>query len=100
MVGYIEDVLWCEYLELCLKLCSFVDFIEIVNIYNIVLVSNVLYLIDYFFEGMCCFIYLVDEFYDCGVKLILILEDIIIDLYFGDKLVFEIECMCLCLLEM
>ena len=36
-------------------------------------------------------IYLVDEFYDRGVKLLLTSQDSIIDLYQGEKLAFEIE---------
>lgn len=90
-VGHTEDVLWCEYSELCLKPRSPADFIEIANIYNTVLVSNVPHLTDYLSEGTRRFIYLVDEFYDRGVKLILTSEDTIIDLYSGDKLAFEIE---------
>ncbi|AYA02035.1 cell division protein ZapE [Acinetobacter sp. WCHAc010034] len=90
-IGHTEDVLWCEYSELCLKPRSPADFIEIANIYNTVLVSNVPHLTDYLSEGTRRFIYLVDEFYDRGVKLLLTSEDSIVDLYQGDKLAFEIE---------
>ncbi|WP_374574403.1 cell division protein ZapE [Acinetobacter sp.] len=90
-IGHTEDVLWCEYSELCLKPRSPADFIEIANIYNTVLVSNVPHMTDYLSEGTRRFIYLVDEFYDRGVKLLLTSEDSIIDLYQGEKLAFEIE---------
>ncbi len=90
-IGHTEDVLWCEYSELCLKPRSPADFIEIANIYNTVLVSNVPHMTDYLSEGTRRFIYLVDEFYDRGVKLLLTSEDSIVDLYQGDKLAFEIE---------
>ncbi|TCB66222.1 cell division protein ZapE [Acinetobacter sp. ANC 4216] len=90
-IGHTEDVLWCEYSELCLKPRSPADFIEIANIYNTVLVSNVPHLTDYLSEGTRRFIYLVDEFYDRGVKLLLTSEDSIIDIYQGEKLAFEIE---------
>lgn len=90
-LGHTEDVLWCEFSELCFKPRSPADFIEIANIYNTVLVSNVPHLTDFLSEGTRRFIYLVDEFYDRGVKLILTSEDSIIDLYKGDKLAFEIE---------
>ena len=90
-IGHTEDVLWCEYSELCLKPRSPADFIEIANIYNTVLVSNVPHMTDYLSEGTRRFIYLVDEFYDRGVKLLLTSEDTIIDLYQGEKLAFEIE---------
>lgn len=90
-IGHTEDVLWCEFSELCLKPRSPADFIEIANIYNTVLVSNVPHLTDYLSEGARRFIYLVDEFYDRGVKLLLTSEDSIIEIYQGEKMAFEIE---------
>ena len=89
--GHTEDVLWCEFSELCFKPRSPADFIEIANVYNTVLVSDVPKLNDFLSEGTRRFIYLVDEFYDRGVKLLLTSEDTIIDIYDGDKLAFEIE---------
>ena len=90
-VAHTEDVLWCEFSELCLKPRSPADFIEISNIYNTVLVSNVPHLTDYINDATRRFIYLVDEFYDRGVKLLLTSEDNIIDIYQGERLAFEIE---------
>lgn len=90
-IGHTEDVLWCEFGELCLKPRSPADFIEIANIYNTVLISKVPHLTDYLSEGTRRFIYLVDEFYDRGVKLLLTSEDSIIDIYQGEKMAFEIE---------
>ncbi|MFV5508255.1 cell division protein ZapE [Acinetobacter sp. 197] len=90
-VAHTEDVLWCEFSELCLKPRSPADFIEIANIYNTVLVSNVPHLTDFLSDGTRRFIYLVDEFYDRGVKLLLTSEDNIVDIYQGEKLAFEIE---------
>ena len=90
-IGHTEDVLWCEFSELCLKPRSPADFIEIANIYNTVLVSNVPHLTDYLSEGARRFIYLVDEFYDRGVKLLLTSEDSIIEIYQGEKMAFVIE---------
>lgn len=90
-LGHTEDVLWCEFSELCMKPRSPADFIQISNIYNTVLVSNVPNLNDVLSEGTRRFIYLVDEFYDRGVKLLLTSEAGIIDLYSGEKLSFEIE---------
>ncbi|WP_111859789.1 cell division protein ZapE [Acinetobacter sp. CFCC 10889] len=90
-LGHTEDVLWCEFRELCMKPRSPSDFIEIANIYNTVLVSNVPHLDDLLSEGTRRFIYLVDEFYDRGVKLLLTSADSIIEIYEGEKLAFEIE---------
>ena len=55
------------------------------------MVSNIPNLTDFLSEGTRRFIYLVDEFYDRGVKLLLTSEDSIIELYEGQKLAFEIE---------
>lgn len=90
-IGHTEDVLWCEFAELCLKPRSPSDFIEIANIYNTVLVSNVPHLTDQINDATRRFIYLVDEFYDRGVKLLLTSQDDIINIYQGEKLAFEIE---------
>ncbi len=90
-IGHTEDVLWCEFSELCLKPRSPSDFIEIANIYNTVLVSNVPHLTDQINDATRRFIYLVDEFYDRGVKLLLTSQDDIINIYHGEKLAFEIE---------
>ncbi|MCH4247424.1 cell division protein ZapE [Acinetobacter populi] len=89
--AHTEDVLWCDFSELCLKPRSPADFIEIANTYNTVLVSSVPHLTDQLSDGTRRFIYLVDEFYDRRVKLILTSEDSIIHLYQGEKLAFEIE---------
>ena len=67
------------------------DFIEIANTYNTVLVSHIPHLNDHLADGTRRFIYLVDEFYDRRVKLILTSEDSIIKLYKGERLAFEIE---------
>lgn len=90
-IAHTDDILWCEFSELCLKPRSPADFIEISNIYNTVLVSNVPHLTDYLADATRRFIYLVDEFYDRGVKLLLTSEDNIIEIYQGEKLAFEIE---------
>lgn len=90
-ISHTEDVLWCEFSDLCLKPRSPADFIEIANLYNTVLVSNVPHLTDYLADGTRRFVYLVDEFYDRGVKLLLTSEDNIIEIYEGEKLAFEIE---------
>ena len=90
-IAHTEDVLWCEFAELCLKPRSPADFIEIANTYNTVLVSNVAALNDVLNDAARRFIYLVDEFYDRKVKLILTSHDSIIDLYQGERLAFEIE---------
>jgi cell division protein ZapE len=91
VLAHTEDVLWAEFAELCLKPRSPADFIEIANTYNTVLVSNVPLLNDVLNDATRRFIYLVDEFYDRKVKLILTSAASIIELYQGERLAFEIE---------
>lgn len=90
-IAHSEDILWCDFRELCYKPRSPADFIELANRYNTILISDVPHLDDVLDNATRRFIYLVDEFYDRGVKLLLTSEDSIIDLYQGEKLAFEIE---------
>lgn len=90
-IAHSEDILWCDFRELCYKPRSPADFIELANRYNTILVSDVPHLNDVLDNATRRFIYLVDEFYDRGVKLLLTSEDSIIELYQGEKLAFEIE---------
>ncbi|WLF84929.1 cell division protein ZapE [Moraxella sp. ZY210820] len=90
-IAYSDDILWCDFRELCLKPRSPADFIELANRYNTILVSDVPHLHDVLSDATRRFIYLVDEFYDRSVKLILTSQDSIIELYQGEKLAFEIE---------
>jgi cell division protein ZapE len=89
--GHTEDLLWCDFDELCLKPRSAADFIELAKSYNTVLVGRVPVLDDNINEATRRFIYLVDEFYDRRVKLIVTAEQEILSLYSGTKLAFEIE---------
>ncbi|MEB3752814.1 cell division protein ZapE [Acinetobacter sp. MD2(2019)] len=90
-LGHSVDVLWCDFKELCLKPRSPADFIELANTYQTVLIRNIPHLTDQINDATRRFIYLVDEFYDRGVKLLLTSEDSIIEIYHGEKLAFEIE---------
>lgn len=86
-----ENVLWCDFRALCMQPRSAVDFIEIANNYSTVLVSGVPSLDDNLKDPTRRFIYLVDEFYDRRVKLIVTANEPILTLYSGQKLAFEIE---------
>lgn len=86
-----ENTLFCEFRQLCLDPRSASDFIEIANQFHTVLVDNVPELNDYLVDPTRRFIYLVDEFYDRRVKLLIRAEQSIIELYQGTKLAFEIE---------
>lgn len=89
--GHTEDMLWCDFRQLCMQPRSAVDFIALAQAYNTVLVSNVPVLDDKLTDPTRRFIYLVDEFYDRRVKLVVTAAQPILDLYSGEKLAFEIE---------
>ncbi len=91
VIGHTDDLLWCHFDELCLKPRSAADFIEIAKLYNTVLVGHVPLLTDQIADATRRLIYLVDEFYDRRVKLIMTAQQPIIELYSGEKLAFEIE---------
>ena len=86
-----NDILWCSFNSLCREPRSPSDFIEIANKYTTVLVSDIPHLNDQINDITRRFIYLVDEFYDRKVKLIITSENTILDLYQGKRLAFEIQ---------
>lgn len=89
--GHSEDILWCDFDELCLKPRSAADFIEIAQTYTTVIVGKVPVLNDQISDATRRFIYLVDEFYDRRVKLLVTAQQPILELYEGEKLAFEIQ---------
>jgi cell division protein ZapE len=89
--GRTDDLLWCRFDELCVKPRSAADFIEIAKLYNTVLVGGVPVLTDQITEATRRLIYLVDEFYDRRVKLIITAQQPILELYQGTKFAFEIQ---------
>lgn len=89
--GHAEDVLWCDFDELCMRPRSAADFIDLAKSYNTILVGKVPVLDDNVNDPTRRFIYLVDEFYDRRVKLIVTAQQSILDLYSGEKLAFEIQ---------
>lgn len=86
-----ETMLLVNFRELCMEPRSASDFIELANDYSTVLIDNVIALNDTFMDPTRRFIYLVDEFYDRRVKLLIRAEQSILELYQGEKLAFEIE---------
>lgn len=86
-----ETILLAGFRDLCMQPRSAADFIEIANQFSTVMVDNVPALTDVLADPTLRFIYLVDEFYDRRVKLLVRAEESILDLYSGQKLAFEIE---------
>ncbi|OAU94266.1 cell division protein ZapE [Moraxella catarrhalis] len=86
-----ETMLLADFRALCMQPRSAADFIEIANDFDTVMVDNVPALNDTLMDPTRRFIYLVDEFYDRRVKLLIRAEQSILELYQGEKLAFEIE---------
>ena len=95
-----EDVVWFDFAALCDGPRSQNDYIEIAKQFHAVLISNVPLLGGQRDDQARRFINLVDEFYDCGVKLILSAEVSLTDLYSGGRLGFEFARTTSRLLEM
>ena len=85
------DILFCDFRHLCMAPRSAADFIELAKRFSTVLVDSVPALDDQMRDPTRRFIYLVDEFYDRRVKLLVRAEQSILELYQGKKLAFEIE---------
>jgi cell division protein ZapE len=86
-----EDVVWFDFAALCQGPRSQNDYIEVAKVYHAVLLSNVPQLGASNDDAARRFINLVDEFYDCGVKLIISAAVPIYEIYTGGRLSFEIE---------
>jgi len=86
-----EDLAWFDFEALCDGPRSQNDYIEIAREFQTVFVSGVPQLHSDSDDQARRFIYLVDEFYDRRVKLILEAEVHFLDLYRGRKLAFEFQ---------
>ena len=86
-----DDVLWCEFDELCEKPRSAQDYIELAREYHTVLVSNVPQLGELRDNAARRFINMIDEFYDRQVKVIMSAEAPITEIYTQGRLSFEIR---------
>lgn len=86
-----DDVLWCEFDELCEKPRSAQDYIELAREYHTVLLSNVPQLGELRDNATRRFINMIDEFYDRQVKVIISAEAPIAEIYTRGKLNFEIR---------
>ncbi|NIP16880.1 MAG: cell division protein ZapE [Xanthomonadales bacterium] len=86
-----DGVIWFEFVELCEKPRSALDYIEIARSFNTVLLSAVPVLNDRNADATRRFINLVDELYDRNVKLLVSAAAPVESLYQGDRLAFEFK---------
>ena len=87
--GEWEDVVWFDFKSLCEGPRSQQDYIVLAKEYHTVLLANVPQLGAANDDAARRFVYLVDEFYDRGVKLIISAAEPIASIYKGGKLSFE-----------
>ncbi len=86
-----EDVVWFDFKSVCDGPRSQMDYIELAREYHAVIVENVPCLGAANDDQARRFVYLVDEFYDRNVKLILSAEKPIHELYGKGRLSFEFD---------
>jgi len=86
-----DDIVWFDFYELCDGPRSQNDYIELAREFHAVIVSNVPCFVEGKDDLARRFIYLVDEFYDRNVKLILSAEQPFTSLYRSGRLSFEFQ---------
>ena len=86
-----DDVVWFNFSALCEGPRSQMDYIVLAQEYHAVLLSNTPQLDDSQLDQARRFMYLVDEFYDRNVKLIVSAEVPLAELYVGKRFAFEFE---------
>jgi cell division protein ZapE len=95
-----NDVVLFDFSDLCDGPRSQNDYIEIAHQYHAVLISGVPAFVGKNDDAARRFINMVDEFYDCNVKLLMTAERRVEDLYQNGKLSFEFQRTVSRLLEM
>ncbi len=94
------DLAWFDFRSLCDGPRSQHDYIELANRYQTVIVTEVPQLTSQIEDQARRFVYLIDEFYDSHVKLVLSCEVPMLDLYVGEQMQFEFQRTMSRLLEM
>jgi cell division protein ZapE len=89
VVRIAQGVAWFEFSSLCDGPRSVADYIEIAKAYNTVVLSEVPQLNVHHEDPARRFMFLVDEFYDRHVKLVIAAKTSIADLYIGERMAKE-----------
>ncbi len=84
-----HEVIWFAFSALCQTPRSVADYIELARYFRAVIIANVPVLNADDDDAVRRFVHLVDTFYDRRVKLILLAQVSIADLYQGNQLLFE-----------
>ncbi len=86
-----DDVIWFDFMALCGPPRSQADYLELARCYHTVIISDVPILGPSLDDATRRFLYLIDEFYDRGVKLILSAATVPESLYQGKRLTFDFQ---------
>ncbi len=86
-----DDVIWFDFMALCGPPRSQADYLELARCYHTVIISDVPILGSSLDDATRRFLYLIDEFYDRGVKLILSAATKPESLYQGKRLAFDFQ---------
>lgn len=85
-IGHSENVVWFEFDDLCDGPRGVADYIHIARTFQTIMLSNVPVMDDLMNDQAKRFMSLIDEFYDCNVKLIITAEASPSKLYTGKRL--------------
>ena len=91
VLGVAEGVLLADFADLCLAARSAADYTQLAKEFHSVLIDNVPELSSEIEDGARRFITLIDEFYDRNIKVALVADRPMTDLYSGKKLSFEFQ---------
>lgn len=90
-IAQADYVIWFEFNVICGDKRSQKDYIELAEVFKIIIVSNLVKLDDSKLDMVRRFIYFIDILYDYNIKLIINSEVNISDIYKGRSLSFEFE---------
>lgn len=86
-----DDLVWFDFFAICGPPRSQADYLELARCYHTVIISDIPLLTGELDDAARRFVFLVDEFYDRGVKLIISAAAGPLELYRGERLKAEFE---------
>ncbi|WP_428608814.1 cell division protein ZapE [Sedimenticola sp.] len=86
-----DDLAWFDFFAICGPPRSQADYLELARCYHTVIISDIPLLTGELDDAARRFVFLVDEFYDRGVKLIISAAAGPLELYRGERLTAEFE---------
>ncbi len=89
VISHTNDIIWFDFTVLCGGPRASADYIEIARQFHTVILSNIPIMADEQTDHVRRFMTLIDELYDCNVKVIISAESTPDKLYQGGQLAFE-----------